>query len=159
MEIPTGGQHPTPSTSNISQPGVMAGPSWDSPAVKGQDGLATLSTALSATEPPVTSYTCVKSVAPVTAPASAPAGTVWLPKRTPCTPLRPFILERELSNHPNKAFVKQLINYLCHGCLIGYKGPQFPYCATNLVSAFQHPEVIDATLEKECQLGRILGLF
>ena len=127
----------------------MAGPSWDSPAVKGQDGLAMLSTALSATEPPVTSYTCVKSVAPVTAPASAPAGTVWLTKPTPWTLLRPFILERELSNHPNKAFVKQLINDLCHGCLIGYKGPQFPYCATNLVSAFQHPEVIDATLEKE----------
>ena len=138
---------------------MMVGPSWDSPAVKGQDGLATLSTALSATEPPVTSYTCVKSVAPVTAPASAPARTVWLPKPTPWTPLRPFILERELSNHPNKAFVKQLINDLCHGCLIGYKGPQFPYCATNLVSAFQHPEVIDATLEKECQLGRILGPF
>ena len=66
---------------------MMAGPSWDSPAVKGQDGLATLSTVLSATEPPVTSYTCVKSVAPVTAPASAPAGTVWLPKPTPWTPL------------------------------------------------------------------------
>ena len=49
--------------------------------------------------------------------------------------------------------------HLCHGCLIGYKGPQFPYCATNLVSAFQHPKVIDATLEKECQLGRILGPF
>jgi len=48
---------------------------------------------------------------------------------------------------------------LCHGCSIGYTGPQFSYHANNLVSAYQHPTVIDATLEKECQLGRILGQF
>ena len=92
-------------------------------------------------------------------PASVPTGTAWLSKPTPWTPLRPFILERELSNHPDKAFVKRLINDLCHGCFIGYEGPQFSYCANNLVSAYQHPTVIDATLEKECQLGRILGPF
>ena len=63
----------------------------------------------------------------------------------PWTPLRPFVLERELSHHPNKAFVKQLINDLWHGCFIG---SQFSYHATNLVSAFQHPEIIDATLER-----------
>ena len=27
------------------------------------------------------------------------------------------------------------------------------------MSAYQHPTTIDATLEKECQLGRILGPF
>ena len=31
--------------------------------------------------------------------------------------------------------------------------------ANNLVSAYQQPEVIDATLKKKCQLGRILGPF
>lgn len=82
-----------------------------------------------------------------------------LSKPTPWTPLRPFVFERELSNHPDNAFVKQLINDLCQGCFIGYKGPQFSYCANNLVSAYQHPTIIDATLAKECQLGHILGPF
>jgi len=31
--------------------------------------------------------------------------------------------------------------------------------ANNLISAYQQPEVIDATLEKECELGRTLGPF
>ena len=100
-----------------------------------------------------------KSAVPATVPASVPTGTVWLPKPTPRTLLRPFILERQLSNHPDKAFVKRLINDLCHGCFIDYEGPQFSYCTNNLVSAYQHPTIIDATLEKEYQLGRILGPF
>ena len=41
------------------------------------------------------------------------------------TPIRPFILERELSDHPDKAFVRQLIHDRQHGCMIGYNGPQF----------------------------------
>ena len=90
---------------------------------------------------------------------SAWVGTVTLSKLTPWTPLRLFVLEHELSNHPNQAFVKKLINDLCHGCFIGYKGPHFSHSANNLVSAYQHPTTIDATLEKECQLGRILGPF
>ena len=78
-------------------------------------------------------------------------------KPTTWTPLRLFIFEHELSNHPDQAFVKQLINDLCHGCFIGYKGPQFSYSTNNLVSAYQHPTTINIILEKECQLGCILG--
>ena len=94
--------------------------------------------------------------APATVPGSAPTRAVPLIKLKPWTLLQPFILKRELSKHPNKAFVK-LIEHLC--CFIGYKGPQFSYHANNLVSAYQQPEVIDATLKKKCQLGRILGPF
>jgi len=52
-----------------------------------------------------------------------------------CTPLRPLILEWELSNHLDNTFVKQLINDLEHGCNIGYLGPQFACLATNLALA------------------------
>ena len=120
---------------------------WHNQAANGQEGLAMPSTVQSAAVFPVTSYTSVKYVEPVTVPGPVPTGTVPLSKPTPWTPLRPFILECDLSNHPDQAFVKRLINNLCHGCLIGYKGPQFSYSANNLVSAYQHPTTIDATLE------------
>jgi len=80
-------------------------------------------------------------------------------KPLPWTPLRPFILERELRNFPDKVFVRQLIDNLRHGCSIGYTGPQFTHIADNLQSATQQPEVIDATLKEECEAGRILGPF
>jgi len=77
----------------------------------------------------------------------------------PWTPLQPFILEWELSNHPDKAFVRQLIHNLQHGCNIGYLGPQFAHLAKNLASASRQPKVINAALQKECEAGRILGPF
>ena len=106
------------------------------------------STAQSAAIHPLTFYTCVKYATPATAPGPVPTGIGPLSKPTPWTPLQPFILECELSNHPDNAFVKQLTNDLLHGYFIGYKEPQFSYCATNLVSAYQHPTIIDATLTK-----------
>jgi len=53
-----------------------------------------------------------------------------------------------LSNYPNKAFVRQLINSLQHGCAIGYAGPQFTYFTNNLNSASQQPEIIEKTSAK-----------
>jgi len=58
------------------------------------------------------------------------------------------MLEWELSNHPDKAFVRQLIDDLQHGCNIGYLGPQFAHSANNLASASRQPEVIDTALQK-----------
>ena len=69
------------------------------------------------------------------------------------------MLEWELSNHPDKAFVRQLIDDLQHGCNIGYLGPQFAHSANDLASASRQPEVIDSALQKECEAGRILGPF
>ena len=57
-------------------------------------------------------------------------------KPQPWTPIRPFILERELSDHLDKAFVRQLIHNLQHGYTIGYNGPQFANLAKNLPSAY-----------------------
>ena len=89
-----------------------------------------------------------------------PSGTPRLPiKSQPWTPIRSFLLEHELSFHPDKVFVRQLIDDLQHGCSIGYTGPQFVHQANNLLSAHQQTTVIDATLQKECAVGRILGPF
>ena len=38
-------------------------------------------------------------------------------------------------------------------------GPQFTHIADNLQSASQQPEVIDTTLNEECESGCILGTF
>ena len=75
------------------------------------------------------------------------------------TPLRPLILEWELSNHPDKTFIKQLLSDIRQGCNIGYTGPQFAHTAHNLQSAFSHPLVLDNALAVEYPLNRILGSF
>ena len=79
----------------------------------------------------------VTSVVPTTVPGTAQAKAALFNKPKSWTPIRPFILERKLSNHPNKAFVEELIHDLCYGCTIDYTGPQFSYLANNLVSANQ----------------------
>ena len=99
------------------------------------------------------SCTFGKYVVPATACGSAPTRAVPFIKPKPWSPLQPFILKCKLSKHPNKAFVQQFTEDFCHGCFIDYKGPQFSYHANDLVSAYQQPEVIDATLKKEYQLG------
>ena len=102
-----------------------------------------------------------KYCVPITQPGAAseqdPCGPPTRPQ--PWSPIRLFALERELSLHPDKVFVKQLLNDLQHGCSIGYTGPQFAHLAKNLPTAYQQPDVIDSTLQRECEAGRILGLF
>ena len=71
----------------------------------------------------VHSHTDVNSVVPTTVLSTAPTEAVLVNKPKPWTPIRPFILKRELSDYPDKAFVEQLIYDLCHGCTIGYNGP------------------------------------
>ena len=73
-------------------------------------------------------------------------------KLQPWAPICLFILKCELSNHPDRAFVKQLSYNLQQGCTIGNNGPKFANFA------YQQPEVIDAALKKY-EAGRILGSF
>eukprot|EP00731_Ephydatia_muelleri_P033672 Em0035g9a len=75
------------------------------------------------------------------------------------TPLRRLAFERELKGHPDKAWVSWLLNGIDNGVSTGYNGPHFPFTARNLTSALQHPEIVDAELLKEVELGRILGPF
>ena len=75
------------------------------------------------------------------------------------TPLRHAQFERELTGHPDKAWVSKLLTAIKIGVRIGHTGPRHYTHARNLSSAFQHPEVIDQELAKECDAGRILGPF
>ena len=120
-----------------------------------------ISTTLHATDNIASSHIVAKPVAPTTQLEFAPK---WQPlelptKPQPWTPIRSFLLERELSSYPDKVFVRQLIHDLQFGCNIGYTGPQFAHLTNNLPSAHQQPKAIDATLKKECEAGRILGPF
>ena len=72
--------------------------------------------------------------------------------RGPCTPVQPLILECELCEHPDKAFVEQLLSDIRQGCNIGYTGPQFAFTARILRSTYE-------ALAKECSLNRILWPF
>jgi len=73
----------------------------------------------------------------------------------PTTPLRPLILECELSNHPDKASVKLLLSDIRLGCNIGYTDPQFAYTAKNLQSSLIHSSILDDALQ--CMRNHILG--
>ena len=88
----------------------------------------------------------------------------YAPTKEACTKPLPWSITTihtrvELSNHPDKTFVKQLIHDLQHDCNIAYLGPQFAHLANNLASASRQLKVIDAALQKECEAGRILGQF
>jgi len=116
------------------------------------------STELLATGRTANTSTDVNTVVGPTLVGAAPCwGSPELIKPPPWTPLQPFILE--LWNYPDRVFVRQLIDNLRQGCAIGCNGPHFTSLAPNLRSAFQQPEVIDATLRDECEAGRILGPF
>jgi len=76
-------------------------------------------------------------------------------KPLPWTPMQPFILEWKLSNYLDKALVEQLTAWLQHRLF------RTSICSLskNLASASQKPDKIDATLDRECKAGRILGPF
>ena len=75
------------------------------------------------------------------------------------TPLRHSQFERELANHPDKAWVSRLLNGIKMGVDIGYRGPRGPQDSPNLSSAYQHPNIIQAELQKELDAGRVQGPF
>ena len=75
------------------------------------------------------------------------------------TPLRHSQFERELVNHPDKAWKHWLLDSIMNGVALGYDGPRGLKEDRNLVSAFQHTHVLDEELRKECLVGRIRGPF
>ena len=75
------------------------------------------------------------------------------------TPIDVNVLERELSQHPNRNFVNNLISGLRYRTHVGYTGPEKSRVSRNLVSATQHPKVVSTNLAKEINLGRVAGPF
>ena len=53
----------------------------------------------------------------------------------------------------NTIFIKVAIQ------LHNYIGPQFAHLANSLLSAYQQACIINTTLQKECEVGSILGPF
>eukprot|EP00731_Ephydatia_muelleri_P003033 Em0001g3033a len=120
--------------------------------------LAAFTMARNATSPTgAGSLSAVESTLSSPAPAPALQGLSKLQRAH--TPLRRSAFERELKGHPDKAWVSWLLNGIDNGVSIGYNGPHFPITARNLTSALLHPEIVDAELQKEVELGRILGPF
>ena len=62
--------------------------------------------------------------------------------------------------HPDRAFADYILRGLQEGFRIGFRQESpLRSAKTNMLSALQHPEVIDAYLGKELALGRLLGPF
>ena len=76
-----------------------------------------------------------------------------------CTPLRPLVFERELASHPDHNFVSSIVQGITLGVKIGYTGPQCTLICSNLPSAHLNPQVIEDTLRRECEAGRMAGPF
>ena len=68
-------------------------------------------------------------------------------------------LELELTEHPDRNFVFNLLSTLKEGARIGYSGPRSARISPNLISATQHPDVVSANLRKEVNLGRVAGPY
>ena len=56
-------------------------------------------------------------------------------------------------------FWNNLIDGFTVGFRLHFQGPYNASCTNNLISAMQHPEVVDTKLSKEMQSGRIQGPF
>lgn len=62
-------------------------------------------------------------------------------------------------HYPNKQAAKDLINGFKEGFLLGYFGPRLHRSCRNLVSVRSHPVQVKEKIEKEIELGRVLGPF
>ena len=141
-------------------------PNHQTPTVDNQIHLhsceGTSTTVEGAHETAATSATFVNAVEGPIQNSSAPTlqgNPLNLERRGPCIPLRPFILEWELRNHPDKALLSCFYLIFDKGCDIAFTGPQFTHIAHNLQSIFAHPSIINDALAVECLNNRIIGPF
>ena len=75
------------------------------------------------------------------------------------TPLRAEIWEELLASHPDPTFAQYIIHGIRSGFRIGPHGQgTCRQTRRNLHSAYEHPEVIEAYLAREVQLGQIICL-
>lgn len=65
-----------------------------------------------------------------------------------------------LQNHPDKMFVKYILNGMKFGFRIGYtRGSQLKPAKKNMTSAKEHPDIVSSYLAEKCKQGRVLGPF
>ena len=65
-----------------------------------------------------------------------------------------------MSHHPDQAYAHYVCSGLRQGFRIGYhRGGKLKSAGANLGSADEHPEIISEYLQKELELGCMLGPF
>ena len=74
------------------------------------------------------------------------------------TPVKVEKLAYYLEGYNVQAYEELLSDFL-HGFRLHFHGPQIGQVSTNLLSAAQHPEIVDSKLPKEVLAGRVLGSF
>ena len=68
--------------------------------------------------------------------------------------------EAALAGHPDRAFARYVTRGIREGFRIGFhRSRPLRSAACNMLSAYMHPEVIQAFLDKECAAGHMLGPF
>ena len=94
--------------------------------------------------------TCALTTTEVTpsVPAHRHADFIHISSHAPHTSLRPQVFVRLLTFHPDSKLVSKLIHSLTDSFDIGYHGPRTHLTAPKLVSARQHPEVVDDPQER-----------
>lgn len=92
---------------------------------------------------------------------TSPAGRAELPEeaRVVRTPLKREAFRELLQEHPDRGFREYILEGLEHGFRVGF-GYSMVSCKCakrNMVSAEEHPEVVERYLAKERRLGRVIG--
>ena len=148
------GSAPSPQIPSRTPPNFPLGPATCQTAKKYANvttwvnvlGATTASSPITAGDPVARVSTLAKG-----APKSEPQRAI--------TPLRHSQFEKELAHHPDKAWSTWLLKSLNEGVSLGYDGPRGPSKAPNLASSYTHPQIVTSEIQKECDLGRILGPF
>jgi len=76
------------------------------------------------------------------------------------SPLQTHRWAELLCTHPDQSFADYILRGLEQGFHVGFKrGGRLQSCKKNMLSALEHPEVVQKYLQEECQMGRVLGPF
>ena len=76
------------------------------------------------------------------------------------TPLQAEKWSELLGSHPDHSLVEYILQGLQQGFHIGYqRGGKLQAIKKNMLSALEHPEVVEKYLQEECRMGRVLGPF
>ena len=74
------------------------------------------------------------------------------------SPVRPHILRNLLAGY-DQHIAHILVQGFIHGFSLYFQGPNVSYTASNSLSALQHPEEVDAKLQKELSMGHVAGPY
>ena len=107
------------------------------------------------------------SFSPVVSPpalgsVTAASSLAPLPPASAISPIVLPALATELQHHPDKSFSKYLLSGFTDGFRVGFQPalvPQLHSASSNMRSALQNPQVVNAYLAREAQIGRIPGPF